>query len=406
MVQLRLEIIWKKNTLNYNLSDIRKICVVTGTRAEYGILSHLMQLIKESDKLSLQIIATNMHLSPEFGLTYKEIENDGFVIDKKVQMLLSADTSNATVKSIGLATIGFADALEDLQPDLLLVLGDRYEMLSVSTAALFYKIPIVHISGGEVTEGAYDDAIRHAITKLSHIHLASTEKYKQRIIQLGESPERVFNVGALGVENVLNTPLMTQKELEQSINFDLGPKSLLVTFHPVTLENHTSSQQFQNLLSVFEKYRDYKIIFTMPNSDTDGRIIIDLIHDFVKKYPDNAVSFISLGKLRYLSILQFVSAVIGNSSSGIVEVPSMGTPTLNIGNRQKGRLSAPSIVHCDATFDGIDDGMKKVLSKEIKDIAKKKENPYMGKETSIQILEILETYPLDKITNKSFYDLN
>jgi UDP-N-acetylglucosamine 2-epimerase (non-hydrolysing)/GDP/UDP-N,N'-diacetylbacillosamine 2-epimerase (hydrolysing) len=384
---------------------MRKICVVTGTRAEYGILSHLMQLIKSSDNLKLQIIATNMHLSPEFGLTYKEIEQDGFVIDKKVQMLLSADTANATAKSVGLATIGFADALDDLQPDMILILGDRYEMLAAATTALLYKIPIVHLYGGEITEGAYDDAIRHAITKLSHLHFTSTDEYRKRVVQMGESPDRVFNVGALGVENVLNTQLMTKSELESNLDFSLENKSLLVTFHPVTLEYSTSLNQFQNLLKILEEYPEYKIVFTMPNSDTDGRSIMNLIHDFVQKHPQNSRSFTSLGKLRYLSILQFVDAVIGNSSSGIVEVPSMGIPTLNIGNRQKGRIQGPSIVNCNPDIDSIKNGMEKVLSTEIKETAQKKINPYMKNETSSTIIKILKEVDLKKITIKSFHDI-
>lgn len=384
---------------------MRKVCVVTGTRAEYGILSHLMHLIANNSNMQLQIIVTNMHLSPEFGLTYKEIENDGFSIDKKVEMLLSSDTSNAIVKSAGLALIGLADAIEDLQPDIILLLGDRYEMLSAATTALLYKIPIAHLHGGEITEGAYDDAIRHAITKMSHLHFTSTEEYRKRVIQMGESPDKVFNVGALGVENVLTNSLMTKQDLEKSIDFNLGEKSVLVTYHPVTLENCTAEEQFKNLLNALNEFSDYKIIFTYPNSDTDGRIIVNLIENFVQNNPDRAISFSSLGKLRYLSTLQFVRAVIGNSSSGLIEVPSMGIPTLNIGNRQKGRIFAPSVINCDTTLNGIQQGINKVLSEDMKNIAQKKINPYQGKNTSFDIIEVLEKYPLEDITLKSFYNL-
>lgn len=307
---------------------MRKICVITGSRAEYGLLSGLMAKIQFDRDLQLQIIATNMHLSPEFGLTYKEIETDGFRIDKKVEMLLSSDTANGTAKSVGLATIGFADAFEDLSPDLILVLGDRFEILAAVSAALFYKIPVAHIHGGEITEGAYDDNIRHAITKMSHLHFTSEEPYRRRVIQLGESPDRVFNVGALGVENIKHVPLLSKEELEKSLNFQLGDKSLLVTFHPVTLENSTAEQQCMNLLESLESFPDYRIIFTFPNSDTDGRIIIDLIKRFVERHRSESVAFVSLGKVRYLSTLQYVSAVVGNSSSGIIEVPSFGIPTL------------------------------------------------------------------------------
>lgn len=355
--------------------------------------------------MQLQIIVTNMHLSPEFGLTYKEIENDGFSIDKKVEMLLSSDTSNAIVKSAGLALIGLADAIEDLQPDIILLLGDRYEMLSAATTALLYKIPIAHLHGGEITEGAYDDAIRHAITKMSHLHFTSTEEYRKRVIQMGESPDKVFNVGALGVENVLTNSLMTKQDLEKSIDFNLGEKSVLVTYHPVTLENCTAEEQFKNLLNALNEFSDYKIIFTYPNSDTDGRIIVNLIENFVQNNPDRAISFSSLGKLRYLSTLQFVRAVIGNSSSGLIEVPSMGIPTLNIGNRQKGRIFAPSVINCDTTLNGIQQGINKVLSEDMKNIAQKKINPYRGKNTSFDIIEVLEKYPLEDITLKSFYNL-
>ena len=273
---------------------MRKICVITGSRAEYGLLSGLMKQIDESEDLKLQIIATNMHLSPEFGLTYKEIEKDGFVIDKRVEMLLSSDTSNATAKSVGLGMIGFADAYEDLRPDLIVVLGDRYEILAAVSTALFFKIPVAHLHGGEITEGAYDDAIRHAITKMSHLHFTSTEEYRKRVIQLGESPDRVFNVGAIGVENIKRGSFLSKEELENSLDFKLGDKSLLVTFHPATLETCTAREQCDNLLEVLAKHPEYRILFTLPNSDTDGRVIIDCIKDFVAKNEDRAIAFKSL----------------------------------------------------------------------------------------------------------------
>jgi UDP-N-acetylglucosamine 2-epimerase (non-hydrolysing)/GDP/UDP-N,N'-diacetylbacillosamine 2-epimerase (hydrolysing) len=384
---------------------MRKICVVTGTRAEYGLLSRLMRLIADDKELQLQIIATNMHLSPEFGLTYQEIEADGFVINKKVQMLLSADTVNATVKSTGLATIGFADALEELNPDLILVLGDRYEILSAVTSALIYKIPVAHLHGGEITEGAYDDAMRHAITKMSHLHFTSTEEYRNRVIQLGESPDRVFNVGAIGVDNVRKTKLLSKEEFEQSINFTLGDKSLLVTFHPVTLENATAKEQCQNLLSVLSTYTDYKIIFTLPNSDTDGRIIIQLINEYVKSYSDQSVAFSSLGKVRYLSALRQVTAVVGNSSSGIAEAPSFGIPTLNIGNRQRGRIVAQSVIHCGTSMEELSKGMQQLLSPETIRLAKSVKNPYEKGNTAQEIFNNIKDYPLNNLIQKTFYNL-
>lgn len=384
---------------------MRKICVVTGSRAEYGLLSGLMRAIQEDKDLQLQVIATNMHLSPEFGLTYREIEKDGFQIDKKVQMLLSSDTPNATTKSVGLATIGFADAYEDLQPDLIVVLGDRFEILAAVSAALFFKIPVAHLHGGEITEGAYDDSIRHAITKMSHLHFTSTEAYRQRVIQLGEQPDRVFYVGAIGVENIKRVPLMSQAELEDSIRFKLGEKSLLVTYHPVTLENHTAADQCRNLLEALDEFPDYKIIFTLPNSDTDGRVIIRLINEYVSLRPERCMAIPSLGLQRYLSALKCVSAVVGNSSSGIIEVPSFGIPTLDIGGRQKGRIAAESVVHCGNSKEEIADGLKTIFLDEFRQQAKMIINPYEKENTTLTILNIIKTIPLNNLSRKQFFDL-
>lgn len=384
---------------------MRKICVVTGSRAEYGLLSGLMRAIQQDEELQLQIIATNMHLSPEFGLTYKEIEQDGFKIDKKVQMLLSSDTSNATTKSVGLATIGFADAYEDLKPDLLVVLGDRFEILAAVTAALFFKIPVAHLHGGEITEGAYDDCIRHAITKMSHLHFTSTEAYRQRVIQLGEQPNRVFYVGAIGVENIKHIPLSSKKDLEESLNFSLGKKSLLVTYHPVTLENHTAASQCQNLLDALDEFPEYKVIFTLPNSDTDGRILIQMIHEYVSRHSERCMSIPSLGLKRYLSALRYVDAVVGNSSSGIIEVPSFKIPTLNIGNRQNGRITANSVVHCGTEKQEIIKGLEKVLSNEQRDTAKRVSNPYEKENTIKKILDTIKYYPLENLVCKTFYNI-
>lgn len=384
---------------------MRKICVVTGSRAEYGLLSGLMRAIQEDKDLQLQVIATNMHLSPEFGLTYREIEKDGFQIDKKVQMLLSSDTPNATTKSVGLATIGFADAYEDLQPDLIVVLGDRFEILAAVSAALFFKIPVAHLHGGEITEGAYDDSIRHAITKMSHLHFTSTEAYRQRVIQLGEQPDRVFYVGAIGVENIKRVPLMSQAELEDSIRFKLGEKSLLVTYHPVTLENHTAADQCQNLLEALDEFPEYKVIFTLPNSDTDGRVIIRLINEYVSLHSERCMAIPSLGLQRYLSALKCVSAVVGNSSSGIIEVPSFGIPTLDIGNRQKGRIAAESVVHCGNDSRSIIEGMQQVLSDVFRKQVKHVLNPYEKRDTTKNIYKIISTYPLENLRQKKFYDV-
>ena len=381
---------------------MRKICVITGSRAEYGLLSGLMHAIKDDSELELQIIATNMHLSPEFGLTYRNIEQDGFTINKKVVMLLSSDTANATAKSVGLGFIGFADAYEDLQPDMVVVLGDRYEIIAAVSTALFYKIPVAHLHGGEITEGAYDDCIRHSITKMSHLHFTSTDVYRQRVIQLGEDPKRVFNVGAPGIENIKKVPLMSKEELEATLDgFTFGDKAFLVTYHPVTLENSTAEEQVKNLLVALDEFPEYKVIFTLPNSDTDGRVIINLINEYVAKHKDRAISYPSLGLRRYLSALQFVKAVVGNSSSGIIEVPSFGIPTLNIGDRQKGRLTADSVVNCSTSKEEIVAGLEKVIYAEHKEI----KNPYEGKNTTANILQVLKTYPLEGLIQKSFYNL-
>lgn len=385
---------------------MRKICAFTGTRAEYGIMSRLLRMIKDDPDLKLQIVATNMHLSPEFGLTYKEIEGDGFVIDKKVEMLLSSDTSNGTLKSMGLATIGFADALSELSPDLALIFGDRYEMMAAATACLINKIPVAHVGGGEITEGAYDDAIRHCITKMSHLHFTETEEYWKRVIQLGESPERVFCVGAPGVNNIRSEKILSLPELEQSIGFNLGSKYLLVTFHPVTLEADDAGAQCDNLLNALKEVsEEYKLLFTLPNSDTNGRIIADKVRSFVLNHPDSSISVVSLGKKRYFSALKHATAVVGNSSSGLIEAPSFNIPTLNIGIRQKGRTRGASVYDVPATFEDIKKGLNIILSEPFMEQAKNAINPYEKDNTIDAIFQTIKRYPLDGIINKQFYDL-
>lgn len=363
-----------------------------------------MRHIRNDKTFRLQIIATNMHLSPEFGLTYKEIESDGFIIDKKVQMLLSSDSSNATTKSVGLAIIGFADAYDELRPDLILVLGDRFEILAAVTAALFYKIPVAHLHGGELTEGAYDDSMRHAITKMSHLHFTSTEEYRKRVIQMGENPDRVYNVGSIGLDNILQTQFLSRKELEESIGFEIGNKCALITFHPVTLENSTAEEQMNQLLEALESIRDLRIIFTLPNSDTDGRVIIKMIRSFITKNAERSVAYPNLGQTRYFSLLKYISAVVGNSSSGIIEAPYFGVPTLNIGIRQKGRLRADSVVDCDPDFNQIRQNLLKLLSGE-----RKKEgeimNPYHKENSNLEIIRILQNTSFESLIKKRFFDL-
>ena len=382
---------------------MRKICVVTGSRAEYGILRGLMAAIKNDSALCLQIIATNQHLSKRQGETYKEIERDGFTIDCKVYMADddAPDNANSVAKSVGRGVSGFADAFDILRPDMLLILGDRYEMLAVASAALIYKIPIAHLHGGEITEGAFDDAIRHAITKMSHLHFTSTEAYRKRVIQLGEQPERVFNVGALGVENVLKNDFMSKEEIERSLDFELTDKCFLCTYHPVTLSDMSSEIQVLNLLDALDKYKDYHIIFTYSNSDTDSQIIIRRIQEYVDNNAGRCMFIPSLGQRRYFSALKHMTAVLGNSSSGIIEVPSFGIPTLNIGDRQKGRIAAESVVNCGCSAEEIKEGLAKVVAYGHKSVA----NPYYKEGTCDAIMNVIRTYPLENLIQKHFYDL-
>lgn len=390
------------------MNVIRKICVVTGTRAEYGILSRLMLELQKRDDVRLQIIATNMHLSPEFGLTYREIEADGFVIDKKIEMLLSSDSPVGTVKSMGLASIGFADAYSELQPDIIVILGDRYEMLAAASAALIMGIPVAHLHGGEITEGAYDDAIRHAITKMSYFHFTSTEEYRKRVIQLGEDPQRVFRTGAPAVENISNEQLLSLGELEKSIEFKLGDKFLLVTFHPVTTEPGAAAGQTRNVLSALESFFDKgTVLITLPNSDSDSRLIASMIKEWASRYPDKVKVVVSLGRKRYYSALALCTGVMGNSSSGLIEAPSFRKPTLNIGDRQKGRTQGNTVINCGTDEAAIIAGMKEAFSGAmVERIAREGTNPYEKKGTLKEIIDVLTTAELPLNLSKHFYDVD
>ena len=384
---------------------MKNICIVTGTRAEYGLLRWLMDGINKSTKLELQIIATGMHLSPEFGLTYKEIENDGFKIDRKVEMLVSSDSSNGIVKSMGLGMIGFTDALEDLNPDLLLVLGDRYEIFSAVATAMIFRIPVAHLHGGEATEGLIDEPIRHSITKMSHLHFVAAEEYKNRVIQLGEHPKNVFQVGGLGIDNILNLNLLGRKDLEESINFKLGIKNLLITFHPVTLETDTAEKQIKELLNALSNLKDTHLIFTMPNADSDGRIIKQMIDEFVSSYKARSISFTSMGHLNYLSTLQFVDGVVGNSSSGLAEAPTFQIGTINIGDRQEGRLKAKSVIDCEPKIESIKKAIGTLYSEDFQKSLPFVVNPYGEGEATEKIMEVLKNEPIPKDPKKEFYDL-
>lgn len=386
---------------------MRKICVVTGTRAEYGLLCRLMRLIKESPDTQLQVIATNMHLTPKYGNTYQEIEKDGFTIDCKIPIIDENAEDNAvtTVKSMATALSGFAEAYNTLKPDLVVVLGDRYEILAAATAALIERIPIAHLHGGEVTEGAYDDAIRHSITKMSHLHFTSTEEYRNRVIQLGEQPDRVFYVGAPGVENIKKFPLLSKEEVEESVNFKLDENTILVTYHPVTLGEHTAEKDIKEFLGALEERKDLRVFFTMPNSDTGSQAIVDAINEFVANNADRAVAYKSLGIKRYLSVMKYAGAVVGNSSSGLLEVPSFGIPTLNIGDRQKGRMAADSVYNCETDKKSILKGLDVIMSPAFKKKAVDTHNPYEKANTAEEIFKVISTYPLEELKQKHFYDL-
>lgn len=384
---------------------MKTITIVTATRSEYGLLSPVIYTLKNSGKFEVRVVVTGAHLSPEFGLTYKEIEKEGIPIDRKIEILLSADTSSAISKSMGIAMIGFADYFAERRPDAIVVLGDRYETLAVCCAAMNARIPIIHLYGGETTEGAIDEVIRHAITKLSYLHLTSTEKYRKRVIQLGEDPDRVFVVGAIGVENALRKQLLTKKQLESELNFQLDKPYAVVTFHPVTLETDSAEYQCNELMKALDKHPEMNYIITKANADADGRIINRIIDEYSSEH-ENAVAYESLGSVRYLSALKYASMVIGNSSSGLVEVPSFGIPTVNIGDRQKGRMKAASIIDCIPSEEAICAAIDYAETEECRKICKKRENPYGDGDTTGKIIDAI-CKMFDKGINlkKRFYDI-
>jgi len=382
----------------------RKVCIVTGTRAEYGLLYRLIKKIQSDDTLRLQLVATGMHLSPEFGLTVREIEKDGFPVSERLEMLLSSDTETAISTSMGLGMIEFAKTYEKLTPDLIIVLGDRFEIFAAVAASVPFRIPVAHLHGGEITRGAFDDVLRHCITKMSHIHFTSTEEYRERVIQLGEHPSRVFNVGAIGLDNIRHLNLLRNKELEKKLKFKFNKHNLLVTFHPVTLEKNTSKIQFSNLLHVLETLQETNVIFTKANADTNGRIINAMIDNYVLKNPYKAKAFTSMGQKLYLSTMHFVDAVVGNSSSGIFEAPSFKVGTINIGDRQQGRIKAHSVIDCEPTKNGIRDAFKMLYSNDFQKRLKIVRNPYGDGNTADKIITILKKTHLKSIVIKSFYD--
>jgi GDP/UDP-N,N'-diacetylbacillosamine 2-epimerase (hydrolysing) len=382
----------------------RKICVVTGSRADYGLLRFVMRGIKEDSNLVLQVVAIGMHLSPTFGLTYKEIEADGFNIDYKIETLSCSDTPVGIAESMGNGLSGCAQVFSRLQPDVIVVLGDRFEIFAATAAALVAKIPVAHVHGGETTVGAFDEAFRHSITKMSHIHFVAAEEYRQRVIQLGEDPKNVFLVGGLGVDGVKGINLLSKDELETSLGIKFQSKSLLVTFHPVTLEDETAETQMKELLSALSDLSDTTLIFTMPNADTGGLTLIKMVEQFVESH-QNAHSFISLGQQRYLSCITQVDGVVGNSSSGLTEAPSLKKGTINIGDRQLGRIQASSVINCKPEKEEIKEALKRLYSKDFKAVLEMTFNPYGEGDASLKVLNVLRDVPLDGIIQKTFYDL-
>lgn len=384
---------------------MKKIGIVTGTRAEYGLLKNVIKRVNEDEELELCLIVTGMHLAEQFGYTYKEIEKDGFVINYRNDMNLTSDTSYGVCKSMGTELIGFADIFEEANLDLLVLLGDRYEIQIAATAALIYRIPIAHIHGGELTEGLIDDAIRHSITKMSEIHFTSTKEYANRVIQLGEQPQRVFCVGALGTENIKKTELYEREQLCNQFGNIFSSEYIMITYHPVTLENSSAKQQFENLLKVVDNHKEYNYIFTYANADPDGSIINILIEEYVHKNK-NAVAFVSMGQLGYLSALKYAKAVVGNSSSGIIEAPSFHIPTINIGDRQKGRVQAQTVINSGYSVEEIEQKFKKIRDQSFIEICKHCQNPYEGKNTAETIVKEMKNFLISYSgKKKSFYDM-
>lgn len=383
----------------------RKVCIVTGTRAEWGLLSGIARQLNMCSDIDLQIIATNMHLSDRHGHTIDEIIQEGFKVSAQVPMLDDANSDCDTVRSMAKCMHGMAEAFDNLRPHIVVLLGDRFEMLAVATAATIMRIPIVHLHGGEISEGAIDDSMRHAITKLSALHLTSTEEYRQRVIQMGESPERVINTGAIGVYNVMNVATMTLEQLRESLDFEIDHNTLLVTLHPATLDTTPIRTRCQALLNALDCFPNNKLLITYPNNDPDGMIIIEMIEQYARLHPTRVKLIPSLGLTRYMSALKYVAAVVGNSSSGIIEVPSMGIPTVNIGCRQKGRIAATSVIDCEPDTDSIVQAITKALSNDFKEQAQKTVNPYYRPDTLQLIVKAIATTPIETLHTKHFHDI-
>ena len=385
---------------------MKKIAVFTGTRAEYGLLYWLMKGIEADPDLELKLIVGGMHLSPEFGYTIDSIEKDGFVVGERVEMLLSSSTKIGVAKSIGLGVIGFADALDRLRPDCLVILGDRFEALSIAQTAMIMQIPIAHLHGGELTEGLIDEAIRHSITKMAQLHFTSAEVYRQRVIQLGEQPGTVYNVGAPAIENVRRFQLLRQKEIEDSLDFELGESPLLVTYHPVTLKDDGGIESLQSMLHAIDsEAADRKVVITYPNADTFGRELINVLQGYASQSRERVLLTQSLGQLRYLSLMKICGAVVGNSSSGLIEAPAFNVPTIDIGDRQKGRFKPASVIQCGDDLSSIRNALAIALSSSHREVCRQTKNPYGDGYVSEKIISVLKSHNLKSSIFKRFYDL-
>ncbi len=384
---------------------MKRICVISGSRADYGLLYWTLTKLKDSSFFELQICVTGMHLSHEFGMTYKMIEKDGFKIDYKVETLISGDSGASVSKSVGLGIIGFTDVFEKLRPDLILVLGDRFEIFSAVSAGMALRIPIAHCHGGELSLGAIDDAMRHSITKMSHIHFVSTEDYSKRIVQLGEEKSRVFNVGALGIESLKKIKFKSKKQLKNELGINFLEKSFLITFHPETLNKKTSESKFAEILKAVDKFENTTLIFTKPNADSEGRLLIDMIDNYILKNRFKSFCFKSLGQTNYLSTMSNVNLIIGNSSSGLIEAPYFKIPTINVGDRQKGRLYGESVINCKCNYKSIYESIKKGLNANFLESIKNSKNPYGNSNSSSKIINVLKNKNFKNLINKPFVDI-
>jgi UDP-hydrolysing UDP-N-acetyl-D-glucosamine 2-epimerase len=382
----------------------KTICVITGSRAEFGLLRWLMSYIKADPDLELQILVTGSHLSVRHGETYKQIEEAGFSISKKVPMLLDRDDALSVAKSVGQGVIFISEALDEMQPDLVVVLGDRFEILAAAQSAMLLGFPVAHIHGGEITEGALDDSIRHCITKMASLHFVSTEAFRNRVIQLGERPETVYNVGAPGLDGIDQLKLLSRYELEQQLDFQLGDDYIVVTYHPETLGEINVASDFQQILSALESTR-LRLVFTQSNADTGGQIINELIEDFVARHKQRSACFKTLGQLRYFSLIKHSKLVLGNSSSGLIEVPSLGCPTVNVGARQRGRLKGASVIDCAPQTQDICRAIERALDPEFRSLVSIERSPYGVPGASKKIFEVLKSVCIPRFSPKKFWDL-